>query len=45
VQVGLYLERTLSVLHGQSGAIKVSDLANKRAKSDLVKAYALSVER
>jgi predicted outer membrane protein len=38
------LERALSVLHAASqAAIKVSDLADKRAKSDLVKAYASTV--
>ena len=38
------LERALSVLHAASqAAIKVSDLADKRAKSDLVKAYARTV--
>jgi predicted outer membrane protein len=41
---GPYLERTLSVLHAASqAAIKVSDLADKRAKSDLVKEYASTV--
>ena len=39
-----YLERTLSILHAANqAAIKVSDLADKRAKSDLVKAYARTV--
>jgi len=39
-----YLERALSVLHAvNQAAIKVSDLADKRAKSDLVKAYARTV--
>ena len=38
------VERALSVLHAASqAAIKVSDLADKRAKSDLVKAYARTV--
>ena len=38
------LERALSVLHAASqAAIKVSDLADKHAKSDLVKAYARTV--
>ena len=38
------LERALSVLHAASqAAIKVSDLADKSAKSDLVKAYARTV--
>ena len=38
------LERALSVLHAATqAAIKVSDLADKRAKSDLVKAYARTV--
>ena len=38
------LERALSILHAASqAAIKVSDLADKRAKSDLVKAYARTV--
>jgi predicted outer membrane protein len=38
------LARALSVLHAASQtAIKVSDLADKRAKSDLVKAYARTV--
>ena len=38
------LERALSVLHAASqAAIKVSDLADKSAKSDLVKAYARKV--
>jgi predicted outer membrane protein len=38
------LERALSVLHAASqAAIKVSALADKRAKSDLVKAYARTV--
>jgi predicted outer membrane protein len=38
------LERALSVLHAVSqAAIKVSDLADKRAKSDLVKEYARTV--
>lgn len=38
------LERALSVLHAASqAAIKVSDLADKRAKSDLVKEYARTV--
>ena len=37
-------ERGLSILHAASqAAIKVSDLADKRAKSDLVKAYARTV--
>lgn len=41
---GPHLERTLSVLRAVSqAAIKVSDLADKRAKSDLVKAYARTV--
>ena len=38
------LERALSILHAASqAAIKVSALADKRAKSDLVKAYASTV--
>ena len=38
------LERALSVLHAASqAAINVSDLADKSAKSDLVKAYASTV--
>ena len=38
------LERALSVLHAASqAAIKVSDFADKSAKSDLVKAYARTV--
>ena len=38
------LERALSVLHAASqAAINVSNLADKRAKSDLVKAYARKV--
>ena len=38
------LERALSALHAASqAAIKVSDLADKSAKSDLVKAYARTV--
>ena len=38
------LERALSALHAASqAAIKVSDLADKSAKSDLVKAYARKV--
>lgn len=38
------LERALSVLHAASqAAIKVSDLADKRAQSDLVKEYARTV--
>jgi predicted outer membrane protein len=38
------LERALSVLHAASqAAIKVSDLAEKSAKADLVKAYARAV--
>ena len=41
---GSHLERDLSVLHAVSQAnIKVSDLADKRAKSDLVKDYARTV--
>ena len=40
------LERALSVLHAASqAAIKVSNLADKRAKSELVKAYARTVSR
>ena len=39
-----HLERALSVLHAATqSAIKLSDLADKRAKSDLVKAYARTV--
>ena len=38
------LERGLSILHAATqAAIKVSDLADKHAKSDLVKAYARTV--